>query len=183
MKKIIVLSVLVLLTCQLFSQSQYKYTVGDTIVGKNVKYVCKEREDKPSYLRIDNITNKDTSSDMNYTNGELISMEEVIVGRYEYEEKDVYGIVREIFTESELKILKEKKYIFRIIFLTNNQGVTQEISFLFAKNAEVLSTFAPDRFYQLENKLKKTLKVKIEKESQHVRNPKWDKYIDFSAMQ
>jgi len=121
MKKIIVLSVLVLLTCQLFSQSQYKYTVGDTIVGKNVKYVCKEREDKPSYLRIDNIT--------------------------------------------------------------NNQGVTQEISFLFAKNAEVLSTLAPDRFYELENKLKKTLKLKIDKESQHVRNPKWNEYISFSVMQ
>jgi len=175
MKKIIILSVLVLLACQLFSQSKYKYTVGDTIVGKNVKYICKLRGDNPSIVKIVNINNKDTTKNVYYDNGKLLTELEIedISGVSEFKSEDIYNVVKVLFSEEELKLLKDSRGFIVINFVTNNIGVPNELSFVFKRNTPVLSTLSPDRFYELEMKLKQILKMKISKSSQNVRNPKW----------
>jgi len=177
MKKIIVLSVLVLLACQLFSQSKYK--AGDVVVGKNVKYICKREIGVTPYVRIDNSNNRDTTLNVYYNDGKLLGMFEPIAASFRFERSDLYSIVKLIFTNSELKLLKENRVVIDIYFTTNNIGITQEISFCFLRDAIVLSTLDPDRFYELEKKLIKVMGLDIEKSSLNVRNPKYSCEISF----
>jgi len=172
-KKIIVLSVLVLLACQLFSQSKYK--AGDIVVGKNVKYICKLRGDNPSIVKIVNINNKDTTDNVYYDNGKLLTELELedISGASEFKREDIDSVVKVLFSKEELKLLKDSRGFIVINYLTNNNGVPNELSFVFKRNTPVLSTLSPDRFYELELKLLQILKVKIGKSSKNIRNPKW----------
>jgi len=178
MKKIIILSVLAFMSCQLFSQSQYKYSGGNIIVGKNVKYICKS-QGHPYLVRIDNINNKDTTNSIYYNNGKKLGLYDEVGASSTYERKDLNNVAKLIFTKSELKILKDNRIPLLIDFTTNKKGVTIEIGFTFMKNAPVLETLNPDRFYELENKLKQVIKMNISKADQNVRNPKWMESIDF----
>jgi len=184
MKKVIILSVLVLLACQLFSQSQYKYCGGKIIVGKNVKYICKSHGTHPYLVRIDNINNKDTTDNVYYDNGKLLTELEIedISGVNEFPSEDIDNVAKVLFSEEELKLLKESRGFILINFVTNNIGEPIEINFEFMRNAPVLSTLSPDRFYELEIKLKQILKMKISKSSQNIRNPKWLTSIEFDKI-
>jgi len=184
MKKVIILSVLVLLACQLFSQSQYKYCGGKIIVGKNVKYICKSQGTHPHHVRIDNINNKDTTDNVYYDNGKLLTQLELedISGACEFTGEDIDNVVKVLFSKEELKLLKDSRGAISINFVTNKKGETTEIGFEFMRNAPVLSTLSPDRFYELEIKLKQIFKMKIGKSSQNVRNPKWLTSIKFEKI-
>jgi len=119
MKKIIVLSVLVLLACQLFSQSKYK--AGDVVVGKNVKYICKRGIGVTPYVRIDNSNNRDTTLNRYYNDGTLVDEFEETAASYRFGRSDLYSVVKLIFTKEELKLLKDNRVTLTIYFTTNNK--------------------------------------------------------------
>ena len=177
MKKIIVLSVLVLLACQLFSQSKYK--AGDVVVGKNVKYICKREIGVTPYVRIDNSKNRDTTLNMYYNDGALVDGFVRIASSYRFGRSELYGVVKMIFTKEELKLLKDNRVTLTIYFTTNNKGITTELGFGFLRDAIVLSEFDPDRFYELEKKFKPILILSIDESHQNIRNFNWVYDVDF----
>jgi hypothetical protein len=171
MKKVVFLSLMILISVKVFSQIRPMYSSGDTVVGKNVKYLCKSRVGFPNYIDIENINNKDTTLNIYYTDGTLMEEEEEILAVYNFRAVDVYSAIELVFTSSELELLRNNRVFIAIHFTTDSEGKATEISFGFFNNAKVLSTFDPDRFYELENKLKGIIGLDID-ESQKVRNPK-----------
>ncbi len=178
MKKSLIISLLLLTVCQLFAQSQYLYSGGKTVVGKNVKYLCKSRVGFPNYIRIDNVNNRDTTLNIYHTDGTLLDEFEEIVAAYNFRELDIYKVIELVFTRNELELLKDNNTFIEVYFTTDADGIATEISFGFMKNTMVLSTFDPDRFYELENKLKEIIELDIDK-SQKLRNPKGSYEIEF----
>jgi len=178
MKKYLVLSILVSMPLFLLSQSQHIYNVGDNIVGKNVKYICKAVKRIPHMVRIDNISNRDTTSKVYNTDGKVVS-NPFLVADNNFREVDIHNIVKQVFSQGELAILKYNKVVLSFRYTTNNKGITNEISFYFKKNAPVLSKLNPDKFYELEKRLKIVLRLTINELYQDIRNPKWFDGIAF----
>ena len=177
MKKVIILSVLVLLACQLYSQSKYK--AGDIVVGKNAKYICKRGIGVTPYVRIDNSNNRDTTLNRYYNDGTLVDEFEETAASYRFGRSDLYSVVKLIFIKEELKLLKDNRVTLTIYFTTNNKGITTELGFGFLRDAIVFSTFDPDRFYELEKKLKPVLRLSIDESYQNIRNLKSMYSVDF----
>ncbi len=183
MKNSLIISLLLLISCQLFAQSQYLYRGGDTVVGKNVKYICKP---SGSYVNVDNILNKDTTYNMYYDNGELVeTLEEIdaIDATNKYDCEDLHRIAKMIFTKDELTVLKNENVVLYVFYVSNKQGEALEVGFRFMKSAPILSTLDPDRLYELEKKLKVVLRIDIAESSRNIRNPKWMDSIDFREIE
>jgi len=169
---------MILISFKVFSQSHYKYNAGDTVVGKNVKYLCKSRVGFPNYIRIDNVNNRDTTLNIYHTDGTLLDEFEEIVAAYNFRELDIYNAIELVFTRNELELLKDNCVSIVVYFTTDAEGIATEISFGFMKNTTLLSTLDPDRFYELEKRLKEIIGLDIDK-SQKIRNPKGSYEIEF----
>ena len=182
MKKIIFLSLMILISFKVFSQSHYKYNGGDTIVGKNVKYVCKAEGRIPNLVEVYNITNKDTTFNIYTTDGELI-YDPSIAAKKNYSDVDIHNIAKQVFSQTELLILKGNNVVLSIRFTTDNKGIADEITFFFMKNDPILSTLNPDKFYELEKRLKVVFCVSISEYYNYIRNPKWNDGISFGNIE
>ena len=78
-------------------------------------------------------------------------------------------------TQEEIDILKNKiSYSLLLDIVADKQGNTLEITFSFRNNDPVMTKFDPDRLYQLEQNLKKILKLNPAiDDSSSIRNMKY----------
>ena len=86
-------------------------------------------------------------------------------------------------TQKEANILKRK--IIHLLILnvvTDKQGNTREITFKFLNDDPVMTKFAPDRLYQLEQELKKILKLDPNSLDKSIKNVKYFLPIDYKDL-
>ena len=88
-----------------------------------------------------------------------------------------------MLTQEEIDILKNKiSYGIVLYIVTDKQGNTLEITFGFRNNDPVMTKFDPDRLYQLEQNLKKVLKLNPSKADSSIRNMKYIQPIDYKDL-
>lgn len=151
-------------------QAQTIYKPGEIAKGDSVAYYCTGDE---YYLRISNVDNVDSSSVMYYKDGRMAE-------RYEpegyplFKHEDLVKVFCEELTPEELNRVKGMYvYHLRIMVVCDSDGNAKEIVFTFVKDDPVLAKFTPDRFYHLEQKLKKLLKAHLSQEDKAIKNIKY----------
>ena len=73
-------------------------------------------------------------------------------------------------------------YLLIVNVVADKQGNTLEITFKFRNNDPVMTKFDPDRLYQLEQNLKKVLKLNPSKADSSIRNMKYIQPIDYKDL-
>ena len=83
----------------------------------------------------------------------------------------------------EREMLKGKiGYLLILNIVTDKQGNAQEITFKFRNNDPVMTKFDPDRLYQLEQNLKKILKLNPSKADSSIKNMKYIQAISYKDL-
>ncbi len=96
---------------------------------------------------------------------------------------DLFAQTLYVLTQEEIDILKNKiSYGIVLYIVTDKQGNTLEITFGFRNNDPVMTKFDPDRLYQLEQNLKKVLKLNPSKADSSIRNMKYIQPIDYKDL-
>ena len=102
----------------------------------------------------------DTTDTMYYDDGTVVPYYVGLGGTIATETEDLVRVFQEVLTQEEIDILKIKFHIrFLLDIVADKQGNTLEITFSFRNNDPVMTKFDPDRLYQLEQNLKKILKL------------------------
>ena len=90
---------------------------------------------------------------------------------------------QEALTQEEREMLKGKiGYLLIVNVVTDKQGNTLEITFGFRNNDPVMTKFDPDRLYQLEQNLKKVLKLNPSKADSSIKNMKYIQAISYKDL-
>ena len=169
MKTKMLIFVFLLGITDLFAQTLY---VPRAIVkGKNTSYYC-SFENK-LLVKVNNINNVDTTTTMYYDDGTVVPFD---VGSAVIETKieDLVRVFQEALTQEEMDMLKGKiGYLLIVNVVADKQGNTLEITFKFRNNDPVMTKFAPDRLYQLEQELKKILKLDPNSLDKSIKNVKY----------
>ncbi|MBV4402511.1 hypothetical protein, partial [Odoribacter splanchnicus] len=155
MKTKMLIFVFLLGITDLFAQTLY--VPGAIVKGKNTSYYC-SFENK-LLVKVNNINNVDTTTTMYYDDGTVVPFD---VGSAVIETKieDLVRVFQEALTQEEMDMLKGKiGYLLIVNVVADKQGNTLEITFKFRNNDPVMTKFDPDRLYQLEQELKKILKL------------------------
>ena len=124
-------------------------------------------------MKVNNINNVDTTTTMYYDDGTVVPFD---VGSAVIETKieDLVRVFQEALTQEEMDMLKGKiGYLLIVNFVADKQGNTLEITFKFRNNDPVMTKFAPDRLYQLEQELKKILKLDPNSLDKSIKNVKY----------
>ena len=170
MKTKMLIFVFLLGITDLFAQTLY--VPGAIVKGKNTSYYC-SFENK-LLVKVNNINNVDTTTTMYYDDGTVVPFD---VGSAVIETKieDLVRVFQEALTQEEMDMLKGKiGYLLIVNVVTDKQGNTLEITFKFRNNDPVMTKFDPDRLYQLEQNLKKILKLNPAiDDSSSIRNMKY----------
>ena len=170
MKTKMLIFVFLLGITDLFAQTLY--VPGAIVKGKNTSYYC-SFENK-LLVKVNNINNVDTTTTMYYDDGTVVPFD---VGSAVIETKieDLVRVFQEALTQEEREMLKGKiGYLLIVNVVTDKQGNTLEITFKFRNNDPVMTKFDPDRLYQLEQNLKKILKLNPAiDDSSSIRNMKY----------
>ena len=96
---------------------------------------------------------------------------------------DLVRVFQETLTQEERNILKSKiSYLLILNVVTDKQGNTLEITFRFRNNDPVMTKFDPDRLYQLEQNLKKILKLNPSKADSSIKNMKYIQAISYKDL-
>ena len=178
MKTKMLIFVFLLGITDLFAQTLY--VPGAIVKGKNASYYC-SFENK-LLVKVNNINNVDTTTTMYYDDGTVVPFDvgsAVIATKTE----DLVRVFQEALTQKETNILKSK--IIHLLILnvvTDKQGNTREITFKFLNDDPVMTKFDPDRLYQLEQNLKKVLKLNPSKADSSIRNMKYIQPIDYKDL-
>ena len=146
MKTKMLIFVFLLGITDLFAQTLY--VPGAIVKGKNTSYYC-SFENK-LLVKVNNINNVDTTTTMYYDDGTVVPFD---VGSAVIETKieDLVRVFQEALTQEEMDMLKGKiGYLLIVNVVADKQGNTLEITFKFRNNDPVMTKFAPDRLYQLE---------------------------------
>ena len=170
MKTKMLIFVFLLGITDLFAQTLY--VPGTIVKGKNASYYC-SFENK-LLVKVNNINNVDTTTTMYYDDGTVVPFDvgsAVIATKTE----DLVRVFQEALTQEEIDILKSKiTCSLQLDIVTDKQGNTLEITFKFRNNDPVMTKFDPDRLYQLEQNLKKILKLNPAiDDSSSIRNMKY----------
>ena len=178
MKTKMLIFVFLLGITDLFAQTLY--VPGAIVKGKNASYYC-SFENK-LLVKVYNVNNVDTTTTMYYDDGTVVPFD---VGSAVIETKieDLVRVFQEALTQKETNILKSK--IIHLLILnvvTDKQGNTLEITFRFRNNDPVMTKFDPDRLYQLEQNLKKVLKLNPSKADSSIKNVKYFLPIDYKDL-
>ena len=169
MKTKMLIFVFLLGITDLFAQTLY--VPGAIVKGKNTSYYC-SFENK-LLVKVNNINNVDTTTTMYYDDGTVVPFD---VGSAVIETKieDLVRVFQEALTKEEMDMLKGKiGYLLIVNVVADKQGNTLEITFKFRNNDPVMTKFAPDRLYQLEQELKKILKLDPNSLDKSIKNVKY----------
>ena len=151
--------------------AQTLYVPGTIVKGKNASYYC-SFENK-LVVKVYNVNNVDTTTTMYYDDGTVVPFD---VGSAVIETKieDLVRVFQEALTQEEMDMLKGKiGYLLIVNVVADKQGNTLEITFKFRNNDPVMTKFAPDRLYQLEQELKKILKLDPNSLDKSIKNVKY----------
>ena len=169
MKTKMLIFVFLLGITDLFAQTLY--VPGAIVKGKNASYYC-SFENK-LLVKVNNINNVDTTTTMYYDDGTVVPFDEgsAVI---ETKNEDLVRVFQEALTQKEIDILKSKiSYLLMLNIVADKQGNTLEITFSFRNNDPVMTKFDPDRLYQLEQNLKKVLKLNPSKADSSIKNMKY----------
>ena len=178
MKTKMLIFVFLLGITDLFAQTLY--VPGAIVKGKNTSYYC-SFENK-LLVKVNNINNVDTTTTMYYDDGTVVPFD---VGSAVIETKieDLVRVFQEALTQEEREMLKGKiGYLLIVNVVTDKQGNTLEITFKFRNNDPVMTKFDPDRLYQLEQNLKKVLKLNPSKADSSIKNMKYIQAISYKDL-
>ena len=178
MKTKMLIFVFLLGITDLFAQTLY--VPGAIVKGKNTSYYC-SFENK-LLVKVNNINNVDTTTTMYYDDGTVVPFDEgsAVI---ETKNEDLVRVFQEALTQKEIDILKSKiSYLLMLNIVADKQGNTLEITFKFRNNDPVMTKFAPDRLYQLEQELKKILKLDPNSLDSSIRNMKYIQPIDYKDL-
>ena len=178
MKTKMLIFVFLLGITDLFAQTLY--VPGAIVKGKNTSYYC-SFENK-LLVKVNNINNVDTTTTMYYDDGTVVPFDvgsAVIATKTE----DLVRVFQEALTQEEMDMLKGKiGYLLIVNVVADKQGNTLEITFKFRNNDPVMTKFAPDRLYQLEQELKKILKLDPNSLDKSIKNVKYFLPIDYKDL-
>ena len=178
MKTKMLIFVFLLGITDLFAQTLY--VPGAIVKGKNASYYC-SFENK-LLVKVNNINNVDTTTTMYYDDGTVVPFD---VGSAVIETKieDLVRVFQEALTQEEMDMLKGKiGYLLIVNVVADKQGNTLEITFKFRNNDPVMTKFDPDRLYQLEQELKKILKLDPNSLDKSIKNIKYIQAISYKDL-
>ena len=169
MKTKMLIFVFLLGITDLFAQTLY--VPGAIVKGKNTSYYC-SFENK-LLVKVNNINNVDTTTTMYYDDGTVVPFD-VGSAVIETKNEDLVRVFQEALTQEEMDMLKGKiGYLLIVNVVADKQGNTLEITFKFRNNDPVMTKFDPDRLYQLEQELKKILKLDPNSLDKSIKNVKY----------
>ena len=178
MKTKMLIFVFLLGITDLFAQTLY--VPGAIVKGKNTSYYC-SFENK-LLVKVNNINNVDTTTTMYYDDGTVVPFD---VGSAVIETKieDLVRVFQEALTQEEMDMLKGKiGYLLIVNVVADKQGNTLEITFSFRSNDPVMTKLDPDRLYQLEQNLKKILKLNPDEADSSIKNMKYIQAISYKDL-
>ena len=178
MKTKMLIFVFLLGITDLFAQTLY--VPGAIVKGKNTSYYC-SFENK-LLVKVNNINNVDTTTTMYYDDGTVVPFD-VGSAVIETKNEDLVRVFQEALTQKEIDILKSKiSYLLMLNIVADKQGNTLEITFSFRNNDPVMTKFTPDRFYQLEQELKKILRLDPNSLDKSIKNIKYIQAISYKDL-
>ena len=169
MKTKMLIFVFLLGITDLFAQTLY--VPGTIVKGKNASYYCSSENE--IFIKVNNVNNVDTTTTMYYDDGTVVPFDEgsAVI---ETKNEDLVRVFQEALTQEEMDMLKGKiGYLLIVNVVADKQGNTLEITFSFRNNDPVMTKFTPDRFYQLEQELKKILKLDPNSLDKSIKNVKY----------
>ena len=179
MKTKMLILVFLLGITDLFAQTLY--VPGAIVKGKNASYYC--AFENKLVVRVYNVNNVDTTTTMYYDDGTVVPFYVGLGGTIATKTEDLVRVFQEALTQEEREMLKGKiGYLLIVNVVTDKQGNTLEITFKFRNNDPVMTKFDPDRLYQLEQNLKKVLKLNPSKADSSIRNMKYIQPIDYKDL-
>ena len=179
MKTKMLILVFLLGITDLFAQTLY--VPGTIVKGKNASYYCSTKYE--ILIKVNNVNNVDTTTTMYYDDGTVVPHYVGLGGTIATKNEDLVRVFQEVLTQEEIDILKNKiSYGIVLYIVTDKQGNTLEITFGFRNNDPVMTKFDPDRLYQLEQNLKKVLKLNPSKADSSIRNMKYIQPIDYKDL-
>ena len=179
MKTKMLIFVFLLGITDLFAQTLY--VPGTIVKGKNASYYCSTEYE--ILIKVNNVNNVDTTTTMYYDDGTVVPHYVGLGGTIETKIEDLVRVFQEALTQEEREMLKGKiGYLLILNIVTDKQGNAQEITFKFRNNDPVMTKFDPDRLYQLEQNLKKVLKLNPSKADSSIKNMKYFLPIDYKDL-
>ena len=170
MKTKMLIFVFLLGITDLFAQTLY--VPGTIVKGKNASYYCSSENE--ILIKVNNVNNVDTTTTMYYDDGTVVPYYVGLGGTIATKTEDLVRVFQEALTQEEMDMLKGKiGYLLIVNVVTDKQGNTLEITFKFRNNDPVMTKFDPDRLYQLEQNLKKILKLNPSKADSSIKNMKY----------
>ena len=179
MKTKMLIFVFLLGITDLFAQTLY--VPGAIVKGKNASYYC--AFENKLVVRVYNVNNVDTTTTMYYDDGTVVPFYVGLGGTIATKTEDLVRVFQEALTQKETNILKSK--IIHLLILnvvTDKQGNTREITFKFLNDDPVMTKFDPDRLYQLEQELKKILKLDPNSLDKSIKNIKYIQAISYKDL-
>ena len=179
MKTKMLIFVFLLGITDLFAQTLY--VPGTIVKGKNASYYCSTEYE--ILIKVNNVNNVDTTTTMYYDDGTVVPHYVGLGGTIATKNEDLVRVFQEVLTQEEIDILKNKiSYGIVLYIVTDKQGNTLEITFGFRNNDPVMTKFDPDRLYQLEQNLKKILKLNPSKADSSIKNMKYIQAISYKDL-
>ena len=178
MKTKMLIFVFLLGITDLFAQTLY--VPGTIVKGKNASYYCSTKYE--ILIKLNNVNNVDTTTTMYYDDGTVVPFDEgsAVI---ETKNEDLVRVFQEALTQKEIDILKSKiSYLLMLNIVADKQGNTLEITFSFRNNDTVMTKFTPDRFYQLEQELKKILRLDPNSLDKSIKNIKYIQAISYKDL-
>ena len=179
MKTTMLIFVFLLGITDLFAQTLY--VPGTIVKGKNASYYCSAKYE--ILIKVNNVNNVDTTTTMYYDDGTVVPHYVGLGGTIATKNEDLVRVFQEVLTQEEIDILKSKiSYLLMLNIVADKQGNTLEITFSFRNNNPVMTKFDPDRLYQLEQELKKILKLDPNSLDKSIKNVKYFLPIDYKDL-
>ena len=120
---------------------------------------------------------------MYYDDGTVVPYYVGLGGTIATKTEDLVRVFQEALTQKEVDILKSKIiHLLMLNVVTDKQGNTREITFKFLNDDPVMTKFDPDRLYQLEQNLKKVLKLNPDEADSSIKNMKYFLPIDYKDL-
>ena len=179
MKTKMLILVFLLGITDLFAQTLY--VPGTIVKGKNASYYCSTKYE--ILIKVNNVNNVDTTDTMYYDDGTVVPYYVGLGGTIATETEDLVRVFQEVLTQEEIDILKSKiSYLLMLNIVADKQGNTLEITFSFRNNDPVMTKLDPDRLYQLEQNLKKILKLNPDEADSSIKNMKYIQAISYKDL-